>query len=114
MISLFIITQPSAKVHGVSRKNSGTFTQTFVYALRILEQMLDIQFPDHLHDLLRPAAPKFSQQTLDLCLDGTVLHAPDPGNLMNLSSFKQKLDDLPLRSRQPGNVVDKEQLNYSH
>ena len=28
---------------------------------------------------------------------------------MNLPSFKQKPDDLPLRSRQPGNVVDEEQ-----
>ena len=108
MISLFIITQPSAKVHGVSRKNSGTFTQTFVYALRILEQMLDVQFPDHLHDLLRPAAPKFSQQALDLCLNRAALHAPDPSDLMNLLSFKQKPDDLPLRSRQSGNVVDEE------
>ncbi len=34
--------------------------------------------------------PNFPQQTLDLCLDGTALHAPDPGDLMNLPSFKQK------------------------
>ena len=70
--------------------------------------MLDIQLPDHLHDLLGPAAPEFSQQTLDLCLDGAALHAPDPGNLMNLPSFKQKPDDLPLRSGQSGNVIDEE------
>ena len=107
-ISLFIITQPSTKVHRVSRKNSRTFTQTFVYPLCFLEQMLDIQLPDHLHDLLGPAAPEFSQQTLDLCLDGAALHAPDPSDLMNLPSFKQKPDDLPLRSRQPGNVIDEE------
>ena len=70
--------------------------------------MLQIHLADHLDDLLGAGAAELAQQALDLGLNGHHLHAAEPGDLRHLLVLEQQLDQLVLRRRQGGHVVDEE------